>query len=165
MPKLFASEVDITNHETGKTFSTTIKVNTPLIDQDIAVCQSGIEDGGSKLPLTAFPMSGPAVKSFVVAGTIGSSATPADQTGQEPYTIEWTGFRPINVENMGPVQQDTRSVEQQKSCSEQFALGLDQHTGSAAQGTSTKDLHNLGALVQYKLRDKNGQAKEFINYM
>jgi cytochrome c biogenesis protein len=36
MPKLFASEVTIRDHETGKTFPATIKVNQPLIYRGVA---------------------------------------------------------------------------------------------------------------------------------
>jgi cytochrome c biogenesis protein len=57
MPKLFASEVTIRDHETGKTFPATIKVNQPLIYRGVAVYQSSFEDGGSKLKLTGYPMT------------------------------------------------------------------------------------------------------------
>ena len=62
MPKLFASEVVIRDHETGKTFPATIEVNKPLIYKGVAVYQSSFEDGGSKLKLTGFPMAGPSTQ-------------------------------------------------------------------------------------------------------
>ena len=58
MPKLFASDVIVRDHETGKTFPATIKVNEPLIYKGVAVYQSSFEDGGTKLKMTAFPMQG-----------------------------------------------------------------------------------------------------------
>jgi hypothetical protein len=37
--------------------------------------------------------------------------------------------------------------------------------GAAANPNKEKDLRNVGPSVQYKLRDANGQAREFNNYM
>jgi cytochrome c biogenesis protein len=159
MPKLFVSEVEVQDHATGKTFPATIKVNEPLIYQGVAVYQSSFEDGGSTLKLTAWPMMGDIDKSFAVAGEVGGT-TPL--SSEKNYTIEWTGFRPFNVENMSD---DVRSVNKEKSLDQQIIAGLNQHSGSAAKGINTKDLKNVGASVQYKLRDKTGQAREFSNYM
>ena len=164
MPKLFASEVEVQDHETGKSFASTIKVNEPLIYKGVAVYQSSFEDGGSKLQLSAYPMNGEGYTPFTIKGEVGSTTPLA---GPASITIEWSGFRPFNVENMQSGAQDVRSVEKQAgtSLSEQLTSSLDQHSGSAAKGTNTKDLHNVGASVQYKLRDKTGQAREFSNYM
>jgi cytochrome c biogenesis protein len=59
-------------------------------------------------------------------------------------------FRPFNIESLGDAKNtmhDTRAV-----------LG-----GSAV--ADKKDLHNVGPSFQYKLRDADGQAKEYSNYM
>ncbi len=160
MPKLFASEVEVVDHESGKTFPATIKVNEPLIYKGIAVYQSSFEDGGSKLQINAYPMTGTTFASSELKGEVGGNTPLAG----DAYTIEWSGFRPFNVENMG-TNDDTRSVKKSASFGEQFAAGLNEHSGSAAKGINTKDLHNVGASVQYKLRDKTGQAREFNNYM
>ncbi len=166
MPKLFASEVEVKDHATGVTFPATIKVNEPLIYKGISVYQSSFEDGGSKLQLTAYPMSGDKDNPFAVKGEVGESTL---LPGGGGFTIEWTGFRPFNVENMREneqdVQLDTRAVNQKKRLDQQLISSLEQHSGSAAKGKNTKDLKNVGASVQYKLRDKNGQAREFSNYM
>jgi len=159
MPRLFASDVEVLDHATGKSFPATIKVNEPLIYKGIAVYQSSFEDGGSTLQLQAYPMGGSNTAAVEIKGKVGST-TPWDD-----YTIEWSGFRPFNVENMASDAQDVRSVAKPKNMAEQFTTGLAQHSGSAAKGTNTKDLHNVGASVQYKLRDKTGQAREFNNYM
>ncbi|VXC08513.1 cytochrome c biogenesis protein ResB [Massilia sp. 9I] len=162
MPKLFASDVVVRDHETGKTFPATIKVNHPLIYKGVAVYQSSFEDGGSKLKLTGFPMSGTADKAFQIEGTVGS-ATELKQ-GDETWSVEWSGFRPFNVENVA-ANQDARAVAKNTSFNEQFAETLGKASGSAAKTTDTKDLKNVGPSVQYKLRDKTGQAREFLNYM
>jgi cytochrome c biogenesis protein len=162
MPKLFASEVVIRDHETGKSFPASIKVNQPLIYRGVAIYQSGIEDGGSKLKLTGYPMAGSSDQAFAIGGEVGGE-TELKQ-GSEPYTVEWSGFRAFNVENTG-AGQDTRAVKQGESFNAQFARTLSEHTGSAAKNANNKDLKNVGPSVQYKLRDKTGQAREFMNYM
>ena len=159
MPKLFASEVQVTDHETGATFPATIKVNQPLIYKGLAVYQSSFEDGGTRLKLEGYPMTGAGAAAFAMAGEVGGT-TPF-RSGPSEYTVEWSGFRPFNVENMLQSGQDLRAVTKTKS----MADGLQEHLGSAGKGTNTKDLKNVGPSVQYKLRDKTGQAREFHNYM
>lgn len=165
MPKLFVSEVEVQDHATGKVFPAVIKVNQPLIYKGVAVYQSSFEDGGSQLQLTAYPITGDIDKSFAVKGEVGSS-TPLSTSlnNGEHYTIEWTGFRPFNVENMSD-DKDLRSVRQQQSLEQQLLLSLEQHSGAATKGLKSNDFKNVGPSVQYKLRDKNGQAREFNNYM
>ncbi|MES2106420.1 MAG: cytochrome c biogenesis protein ResB [Pseudomonadota bacterium] len=164
MPKLFASEVVVRDHETGKTFPATIKVNEPLIYKGIAVYQSSFEDGGSHLKLTGYPMTGMKSVPFAMSGDVGG-ATPLKNSDGNDYTVEWSGFRAANVENMSKNGQDVRAVNAKQSFNEQFSTDLDKHLGSAAKNANNKDLKNVGPSVQYKLRDKNGQAKEFNNYM
>lgn len=154
MPKLFASEVLVRDHETGKTFPATIEVNKPLVYKGLAVYQSSFEDGGSKLKLTGFPMTGAQSAKFAMAGEVGSSTKLDDA-----YTVEWSDFRPFNVENMA--SRDARDVKKGERLDNAFARQL----GSAAKNANNKDLKNVGPSVQYKLRDKTGQAREFQNYM
>ena len=161
MPKLFASDVIVRDHETGKPSPATIKVNEPLIYKGVAVYQSSFEDGGTKLKMTAFPMQGVEAKSFEMAGEIGTASEL--KRGGEAYSVEWTGFRPFNVENTGTTP-DVRAVTKGKSFNEEFAAGLDKQLGSAAKDDN-KDLKNVGPSVTYKLRDKTGQAREYQNYM
>jgi cytochrome c biogenesis protein len=161
MPKLFASEVLIRDHETGKTFPATIEVNKPLIYKGVAVYQSSFGDGGTKLKLTGFPMAGADSKPFALSGEV-NAATDLKR-GDDKYSVEWSGFRPFNVENTST--QDARAVTKGTSLNEQFSASLDKHSGSAAKNANNKDLKNVGPSVQYKLRDKTGQAREFQNYM
>jgi cytochrome c biogenesis protein len=160
MPKLFASEVTIRDHESGKVFPARIEVNHPLIYRGVAVYQSSFDDGGSKLKLTGWPMSGASDASFAIDGVVGD-ATPLKR-GAEQYAVEWSGFRAFNVEN---TSNDARSVAKGASLETGFAKTLSEHTGSAAKHANDKNLKNVGPSVQYKLRDKTGQAREFMNYM
>ena len=161
MPKLFASDVTVKDNETGKTFKSTIKVNHPLVYKGLAVYQSSFEDGGTKLKLTGYPMAGTDAASFAIAGEVHAS-TPLAR-GADEYTVEWSGFRPFNVENLG--SDDPRSVEKGESLEQQLSRTLGEATGSAGKRANDKDLKNVGPSVQYKLRDKTGQAREFLNYM
>jgi cytochrome c biogenesis protein len=164
MPKLFASEVIVRDHASGETFPATIKVNHPLIYKGVAVYQSSFDDGGSRLKLSGYPMAGSQSNAFTMEGEVGNSTPLAGSRGGE-YTVEWSGFRPFNVENMAQNGQDVRAVDSSKTFNEKFAAGLDKRLGSAATNTKTKDLRNVGPSVQYKLRDKTGQAHEYHNYM
>jgi len=164
MPKLFASEVVVRDSETGKTFDATIKVNEPLIYKGIAVYQSSFDDGGSKLKLTGYPMLGSNSTAFVMTGEVGNASVLGNGTGSE-YTVEWSGFRPFNVENMAQAGHDVRAVDRKKTFNEAFSAGLNKQLGSAAKNPDNKDLRNVGPSVQYKLRDKTGQAREYHNYM
>jgi cytochrome c biogenesis protein len=158
MPKLFASDVVIIDRESGKTFPATIKVNQPLIYRGVAVYQSSFEDGGSKLKLAAYPMQGANGQPFSLQGQVGGT-TPLGAS--KALTVEWSGFRAFNVENMASSGQDVRAVNLQQRLSDD----LSRHLGSAAKSANTKELKNVGPSVQYKLRDGNGQAREYNNYM
>ena len=178
MPKLFASQVVVTDHETGKRFPATIKVNEPLVYKGLAVYQSSFEDGGSKLKLTGYPMQGVQRAGFPVKGEVGGATPLANQAGGA-FSVEFTGFRPFNVENMsgsgsadasggdgaGSGAQDVRGVKLPKGFGQSFSDGLDKRLGNAAKTANSKDLKNVGPSVQYKLRDQTGQAREFNNYM
>ena len=155
MPKLFASDVEVRDNQSGETVKATIEVNKPLIFKGVAIYQSSFEDGGSKLKLTGFPMAGSDSKRFEIAGEVGATTPLGDA-----YTVEWSGFRPFNVENVGPTE-DPRAVKKGKSLQEE----LGEHMGSAGKNANNKNLKNVGPSVSYKLRDKTGQAREYQNYM
>ncbi|UUX97957.1 cytochrome c biogenesis protein ResB [Aquabacterium sp. J223] len=161
MPKLFASQVVIHDRETGERKAATVKVNEPAFHRGIAIYQSSFDDGGSSVTLRALPLNG-AGAPFEVKGTVGGSTelkAGADQT----LTLEFSGLRVINVENLGgsgagaPGSTDVRRVD--------LASALGDHLGSGAKSNKPKTLRNVGPSVNYKLRDAAGQAREFHNYM
>lgn len=167
MPKLFASEVELTDHDTGKTTAHTIKVNEPLIHRGIAIYQSSFEDGGSKLVLKGWPMRGPGTTPFPVQGEVGSSVKLSNdgKPGANDLTIEFSGFRAINVENtVSPEAAAAAADATEKKFRDSVAAVLSS-ASSATHGNKTRDLKNVGPSVQYKLRDATGQAREFSNYM
>lgn len=164
MPKLFASDIVVTDPATGKSVDATVEVNHPFIYKGVAIYQSSFQDGGSKLKLTGYPMTGTGDAPFPFAGEVGSEAklSPADSANGNGYTIEFTDFRAINVENIanGSGQQDVRGVAVRS-----LRTDLDRQLGAGVNASIDKNLHNVGPSVQYKIRDKSGQAYEYNNYM
>ncbi|MGF6752339.1 cytochrome c biogenesis protein ResB [Paraburkholderia sp. MM5482-R1] len=141
-----------------------VEVNKPFEYDGVSIYQSSFQDGGSQMQMTAFPMSGPSAKPAPFGGTIGGSAPLSSATPlADGQTVEFTDFRAINVENIsnGNGQNDARGVVAQHSLKEAF----DERLGSGAKTSKPLDLHNVGPSVQYKIRGKDGQAREYNNYM
>lgn len=165
MPKLFASDVVVTDRATGKKTEATIKVNEPLIVDGIAIYQSSFGDGGSHLKFVGYPMQGSQLNSFALQGSVGGNTVLAG-TGTladaEGLTVEFSEFRLMNIENVTDAsgQSDARGVAH-KSLNDTLVSRL----GAVANTERTKGLRNVGPAVQYKLRDRNGQAREYNNYM
>ncbi|MBB5446127.1 MULTISPECIES: cytochrome c biogenesis protein ResB [unclassified Paraburkholderia] len=164
MPKLFASDIVVIDHKTGARVPARVEVNKPFEYDGVSIYQSSFQDGGSQMQMTAFPMSGPSAKPAPFGGTIGGSAPLSSATPlADGQTVEFTDFRAINVENIsnGNGQNDARGVAAQHSLKEAF----DERLGSGAKTSKPLDLHNVGPSVQYKIRGKDGQAREYNNYM
>ena len=157
MPKLFASDIVIHDHETGEQKATRVEVNHPASHRGINIYQSSFDDGGSKVTLQALPLNGLA-KPFQVSGVIGGSAPLSN--GAEKLTLEFTGLRVINVENFsgdGASGTDVRKVD--------LRTAIESRLGSGHKTTTEKLLRNVGPSISYKLRDASGQAVEYNNYM
>ena len=158
MPKLFASEIVIHDHATGQAIPATVKVNQPAEHRGVLIYQSSFDDGGSDLKLKALPLAGG--MPFELNSQVGGGIV-LGKASSEPLTLEITGLRVINVENLGSPQggsgADARKVD--------LAASIDQHLGSGAKSKGDKTLKNVGPSFSYKLRDASGQAREFNNYM
>ncbi len=155
MPRLFASDVLITDHRSGKTWPATIKVNEPLTVDGVKIFQSGFDDGGSHLQLRAWPMRGAGDVPLAIDGDVGSAHQLSN--GRHSLRLELTGFRLMNVENLssGTTAAHPGGL-----------LGsIDRHLGAAVRDGPGQTLTNVGPAVVYKLRDASGQAHQFINYM
>ena len=139
-PKHYASDIVVIDHQSGETFERTLEVNKPFEHRGITLYQSGFEDR-SRLRLT---LHGTASTS-TLEGEVGDQFTfPASG-----YTLEITGFRPINVENLAAPGSGTSHAA---------------FFGSGAVPSANK-LRNIGPLYTYTLRDPAGQAREFRSYM
>ncbi|MBK0394680.1 cytochrome c biogenesis protein ResB [Ramlibacter algicola] len=161
MPKLFASDIVIHDRETGEAVPARVEVNHPARWRGVEIYQSSFDDGGSRVKLAALPING-ASNRFDVEGVIGSSTQLARGKGSaDQLTLEFTGLRVINVENMAEASSrsgaDPRKVDMRES--------LGEHLGAANKTKTKKELRNVGPSVSYKLRDSAGQAREFNNYM
>lgn len=156
MPKLFASDIVIRDHETGATKEARVEVNHPVSYRGIEIFQSSFDDGGSKLTLKATPM-GSQIKPFEVQGRVGESTSLTN--GNERLQLEFTGLRVINVENFGGSQNgvDVRKVD--------LRHAIEGRLGAGNKTMREKKLRNVGPSVSYKLRDQSGQATEYNNYM
>src|SRR6266702_194879 len=164
MPKLFASDIVVVDHQTGARVPARIEVNKPFEYDGVSIYQSSFQDGGSQMQMTAFPMAGSSAKTAPFAGTIGGNAPLSPATSlADGQTVEFTDFRAINVENIsnGSGQNDARGVAAHRTLKEAF----DERLGSGAKTSKPLELHNVGPSVQYKVRDKDGQAREYNNYM
>ena len=159
MPSRFASEVEVTDPETGETFDSTIEVNEPLRYKGVTVYQSSFDDGGSTVNLKGYPLVGAVNKPFQVDGTVGESAeitAQASDGNARDMQIQITALRPINVEDLtgGAPTGNTMT----------FGEHVASVTGSAA-GKQNDHLRNVGPSIEYRLLDQAGQAHEFMNYM
>ncbi len=228
-PKLFASDIMVTDKDTGKSFERRIEVNHPLIHRGIAIYQSSFDDGGTRVKLKGFPMSGERDYSFTIAGEIGGTTVltpggndkPAERAGKagenagdkaadaasaKSLTLEFTGFRVFNVERVArgeagaagggtaapaagaavsvvgtapgsaPVSPPASSPESpaprtnadgspRPGVTPTLAEKLKQGLGPGSTPGKEKEMRNVGPSITYKLRDAEGQAREFHNYM
>ena len=169
MPKLFASEIVIHDHETGEAIPATVKVNDPVFHRGVAIYQSSFDDGGSTLKLRALPMTAGG-KEFTLDGTVGG--TTAVSVGDAKMSVEFTGLRLINVENLSGGDDAAIGASADRATElpavdliGAMATGIGEHMGSGAKVRKKKELHNVGPSFSYKLRDAAGQAREFNNYM
>jgi len=147
-PKSFESDVELFDRAGNKIREATIAVNHPLIHDGVAIYQASFADGGTRLTLRGWNLFAPEASPFAIEGAVHQNTTLASTAGD--YTLEFTDFRPFNIENMGGDivdAGDTMSV-----------LG-----GSPV--SDNRHLRNVGPSFQFKLRDAGGQAREFSNYM
>lgn len=154
-PKNFASDLIITDPATGKSFPHTITVNHPLIYKGIAIYQASFDDGGTQFSLKGWNLLTAEPKPFDLQGRMGQSTQL--NNSQDRFTVEFSGFRPFNVENFS----DEKAAAPAKGLAENV-MGV---LGSSARKDKQKDLRNVGPSFQYKVRDSQGQAREYSNYM
>ncbi|MBC5784561.1 cytochrome c biogenesis protein ResB [Ramlibacter sp. USB13] len=161
MPKLFASDIVIHDRETGEAIPARVEVNHPVSHRGVEIYQSSFDDGGSSVTLKAVPLDGSG-RAFEVQGTIGGSTelTRGNGSDAQKMTLEYTGLRVMNVENLAGNSgsgADVRKVD--------LGASLDARLGAANKTKDKKNLRNVGPSITYKLRDAAGQAREFHNYM
>ena len=165
MPKLFASDIVVIDHTTGKRIPARVEVNKPFTYDGISIYQSSFQDGGSKIEMTAWPMTGDSAKTTPFGGTIGGTA-PIDPhiIGAKGETVEFTDFRAINVENVSNGSGADRCARRrpiafaQASLRRAARLGREDIEAAAICATSARRCNTRCA-------SKDGQAREYNNYM
>jgi cytochrome c biogenesis protein len=159
MPRLFASDIVIHDHETGESIPATVKVNEPAKHRGVAIYQSSFEDGGSAVKLRAQPFTRGG-QPFDLALRVGETRPLASSNGAAPLQLEVTNLKVINVENLADASAkstDVRKVD--------LADTLGKHLGAGVNPDKAKTMRNIGPSITYLLRDQAGQAREFHNYM
>ncbi|MFO1422276.1 MAG: cytochrome c biogenesis protein ResB [Candidatus Competibacteraceae bacterium] len=96
-PKSFVSQVRIHDREHlgDQPLDATVRVNHPLIYRDYAIYQSDFGDGGSKLELRGWPLTGGRLEPIDVKGEVGGALKVAGPAG--PLGLELTEFRLFNL--------------------------------------------------------------------
>ncbi|GLR12641.1 cytochrome c biogenesis protein [Chitinimonas prasina] len=147
-PKLFASDIEVTSKASGKVTKGTVKVNHPLIVDGVAIYQSSFGDGGSPLKLAVWDWLGAAPRPQELAAV--SLASQAFRWGGQPLTLEFGELRPFNIENL----------EAEPEISD-----FGRRMQDARQVKADKKVKNVGPSIQFKVRDAQGQAVEYLNYL
>ena len=87
MPKLFASDIVVTDKASGKETPATVKVNHPLIVDGVAIYQASFGDGGSPLQLKAWNLAQPQSPASEIKG-VSLNSQPLRVNGQD-YQLEF----------------------------------------------------------------------------
>ena len=157
-PRDFASDIVLTDRQTGERIERTIRVNHPLIHRGIAIYQASFADGGTRMQFRAWPLFSQKPQPFDIAGVVHQSTT--IHNGQTELRLEVADFRPFNIEDLSVNNTPQEPVKTAGVAARVFA-----QMGSGAADASRQDLRNVGPSVQFRLRDAQGQASEFSNYM
>jgi cytochrome c biogenesis protein len=149
MPKLFASDVVVTDKASGKQTEAQVKVNHPLIVNGVAIYQASFGDGGSPLTFRAWDLNHPGAKPAELKAV--SLANQPLVTANGRYTLETGELKVFNVENVA----DDKAQP----------TGLAQRMHDAREVKKEKKVKNVGPSISFKLRDAEGQAHEYFHYM
>ncbi len=151
-PKSFESDITLIDKTTRESVSRTISVNHPLIYKGVAIYQASFGDGGSRLKMKGWNLFSTNHNAFDIKGTISESTQLSN--GDANYMIEFTEFRKFNIENFAGEGGGASAMDN---------LNKFLQTGSTQR--AQKELRNVGPSFQYKIRDAQGQAREYFNYM
>ena len=150
MPKDFASDLVVTDKESGKKIEQTIRVNHPLTLHGITIYQASFADGGSDLKFKAWNLAGNQRKPAQM-DAVSMREFPLDMGGKK-YRLEFDQFTAMNVEDMSTPP-------------EKRAQSLQNTLNDVRAVRQEKKFTNIGPSIIYRLRDDAGQAVEYKNYM
>lgn len=148
-PKAFASDIELRDKKTGLPLLVrSITVNHPLTYDGVTIFQSSFGDGGTRLHFNGWNLFDTQATPFAFSGVVyDKSPLPV---ANQPLMVEFTDFHPFNIKGS--------SADVMPKPKEQEHFG-----GNAV--ASEKNLHNVGPRVDYKIRQADGQAREYSNYM
>ncbi|OAM30848.1 cytochrome C biogenesis protein [Eikenella longinqua] len=158
MPKNFASDLVVTDKQSGDTYTPTLRVNHPFTLHGITLYQASFGDGGSGLTFRAWNLGAASAASTELKAA-SLSAFPLHLGQSQPdkqYTLEFAELRPLNVEN--EEEADSSSAPQQPG-------SLQQRLNDARSVRQADAQRNVGPTITFRLRDQAGQAREYVNYM
>lgn len=135
MPKSYESDLILTDPELDEPIVKTIAVNHPLYYKNYAIYQSSFGDGGSILNLNVHPLLSP-IENAMQLETAVNKVEPL-KTPIGKFRVEINDFRLFNM---------VPTTEEEKA-----------QTG--------KKFHNNGPSMIFKVRNEQGKAWEYENYM
>lgn len=151
-PKSFESDLTLIDKESQQKITQTISVNHPLIYKGVAIYQASFGDGGSKLHMKGWNLFSPANESFPMEGVVKQASQLSN--GDASYTVEFAEFRKFNIEDFAKTAEPTGMLQ-----------NMGQFLQSGSNKAAAKDMRNVGPSFQFKIRDAQGQAREYFNYM
>ncbi|MBV8048054.1 MAG: cytochrome c biogenesis protein ResB [Paludibacterium sp.] len=149
MPKLFASDIEVTDKASGKVTQARVEVNHPLVVDGIAIYQASFGDGGSPLKFKAWNLDHPQAAPVDIDG-ISKANQPLVANGRD-FRLELGDLRVFNVEDMSGNNANGGSLRDRMK--------------DAREVTRARQLKNVGPSIEYKIRDNTGQAREYLTYM
>ena len=135
MPKNYQSDLILTSPDLDEPITQTIEVNRPLYYKNYAIYQSSFGDGGSELKLKIHPLLSPVENALSIESAINKVEPLKTPVGK--FKLELNDFRLFNM---------VPTTEQEH-----------EETG--------KKFHNNGPSIVFKVRDEQGKAWEYENFM
>lgn len=135
MPKSFESDIILSAPDLEQPIEKTIAVNHPLFYKNYAIYQSSFSDGGSLLKLKIHSLKAPENKPLILDTAVDKTESLKTPIGT--FKLELSDFK---MHNIVPASEEERA-----------------QTG--------KKMHNNGPTIIFKVRNEQGQALEYENYM
>ncbi|HEY9017938.1 cytochrome c biogenesis protein ResB [Thiomicrospira sp.] len=135
MPKSYESDILLYADDLEEPLAKTIEVNHPLYYKDYAIYQSSYGDGGSKVNFNVHALASPNISNSVVESAINKNESLTTPVGQ--FRIEFTDFKLYNI-----VPRDKEEAE-----------------------LTGRKMQNNGPSVLFKVRNEQGKAWEYENFM
>lgn len=135
-PKSFESDLVILDKDLKQPLRHTISVNHPLIYKGIAIYQSDFQDGGSKLGFKLWPLLTAATEPETLVGHVAQNVTVHDNAAGDSKSQMTVELDDFRMFNVLNLAPDGKGKPS-----------------------------NVGPSATFKVRDSQGQAHEFLNYM